>query len=61
MDIKVTQEGWLIAAAAWNNVPVEQFRKMCEQNKQRMPEGSRAAWGRVFDAVREYMEAEEGK
>lgn len=48
---EVSHEKWLIACAAWNNVTPEQMREMCEKDDRRMPEGSRAAWERVFTAV----------
>jgi hypothetical protein len=50
--VPVSHEEWLIAASAWNNVSVEEFRKMCEKDGARMPVGSREAWGRVFTAIR---------
>jgi len=40
-------EKWLIVCAAWNNVTVEQMRA----TQARMPEGSREAWERVYEAV----------
>lgn len=48
---EITHEKWLIACAAWNNVTPDEMAAMCEKDARRMPESSRAAWGRVFDAV----------
>ena len=52
---EVTHEEWLIACAAWNNIEPDKFAEMCAKNEQRMPTGSRLAWARVFEAVRDML------
>lgn len=46
-----TDDRWIIACAAWNNVTVDKMRAMCAKDDKRMPEGSREAWQRVYDAI----------
>lgn len=55
---EIDAERWVIACAAWCNYEPAMFLAHCEKHKHRMPEGSRAGWGRVYAAVRTHIESE---